>query len=114
MKTFPFEYTIDNDISESTRCYTEITIDFKELGKRWLILLTPPFIEEIGQKLDNNAWYATLKKHVIIISRIDSDIIDALLLELLQRQILLDHTVALYQNKKKFESDRLDFSDEAM
>jgi hypothetical protein len=72
-------YTIDDPIDIADHCSVEVTVAFPE-GQRWLFFATPKLLETVGDFVEDSRTRVHFGElHMIIVSEISPEIIDAVL-----------------------------------
>lgn len=88
-------YTIDDPIESPLQTSVEVTIAFPS-GPRWLFFVTPELLGRIGDTVGNSSVRVHLgAPHMVIVSDISVEIIDAVLRRLEAMGELEERTIAL-------------------
>ena len=88
-------YTIDDPITEPLASSVEVTIDFGD-ERRWLFFVTPDLLAAVGDRIDGTDVRVHFgERHMIVVSRISEQVIDAVLRELGGAGELKDRTLPL-------------------
>lgn len=75
-------YTIDDSITDPLTCSVEVTINFGN-QKRWLFFATTELLASVGDWVDGTQVRVHLgERHMIIVSELSEEIIDAVLRQL--------------------------------
>jgi hypothetical protein len=78
------QYTIDDLIELPLQTSVEVTITFPT-GKRWLFFVTPELLNRVGDLVDGSTARVHLGElHMIVVSELSADVIDAVLRDLHQ------------------------------
>jgi hypothetical protein len=88
-------YTIDDAIVEPLTCSVEVTIDFGG-RKRWLFFATPELLASVGDYvLGTNVRLHLGERHMIVVSKLSVEVIDAVLRQLYSAGELESRTLPL-------------------
>jgi hypothetical protein len=76
------QYTIDDLIELPLQNSVEVTVTFPT-GKRWLFFVTPELLNRVGDLVDGSSARVHLGElHMIVVSELSAEIIDAVLRDL--------------------------------
>jgi hypothetical protein len=89
------QYTIDDLIELPLQTSVEVTIAFPT-GKRWLFFVTPELLNRVGDLVDGSTARVHLGElHMIVVSELSAEIIDAVLRDLHQDSELERRTLPI-------------------
>jgi hypothetical protein len=88
-------YTIDDAIESPLTASVEVTIDFPS-GKRWLFFVTPAQLATVGDFVEGSQVRVHFgERHMIVVSELTPEVIDAVLRELMRSGDLESRTLSL-------------------
>ena len=90
-----FPYTIDDSTEGPLTCSVEVTIHFPS-GKRWLFFATPDLLSRVGNFVEGTQSRLHLgERHMIVVSDLNSTVIDLVLRQLADSGELESRTLPL-------------------